>query len=63
MTAQDDCDWSSEPCCDGCASGLGPCDGPGYRLVCVTDHPGPCPRETATREYWGAAFGDREGDL
>ncbi len=36
----------------------GPCYGPGYQLVCVTDHPGPCPRETATREYW-----DGEGEL
>ena len=31
-----DCDPSEEPCCNGCASGLGPCYGPGYRTVCLT---------------------------
>ena len=30
-----DCDASEEPCCNGCASGLGPCFGPGYQLVCL----------------------------
>lgn len=30
------CDTGEEPCCDGCASGLGPCHGPGYHLVCYT---------------------------
>lgn len=36
LTAATACDWSLEPCCDGCASGLGPCYGPGYQTVCLT---------------------------
>lgn len=31
-----ECDAGREPCCDGCASGLGPCHGPGWHLVCYT---------------------------
>lgn len=31
-----DCEFGREPCCNGCASGLGPCSGPGYHLVCYT---------------------------
>lgn len=31
-----DCEVGEEPCCNGCASGMGPCYGPGYHLVCYT---------------------------
>ena len=30
------CDYSEEPCCHGCATGLGPCPGPGYQTICLT---------------------------
>ena len=30
------CEFGEEPCCNGCASGLGPCYGPGYHRVCYT---------------------------
>ena len=33
------CDPSTEPCCDGCASGLGPCHGPGYTPTCLAHDP------------------------
>ena len=42
-----DCDASEEPCCNGCASGLGPCYGPGYQLVCLT-HDSDNPQEEET---------------
>ena len=35
-TYPEECELGEEPCCDGCASGMGPCYGPGYRWVCYT---------------------------
>lgn len=33
-----ECEWDDVPCCNGCATGMGPCHGPGYQLTCLTHH-------------------------